>query len=264
MQVAAVVNALHAQNALNNRLTPLWTRQEFCFMRAAWVEAAECMENTNWAWYKANYGKPITDVARTQIWFELVDIFHFLLSAAIQSMFDESRPLFADNGEAFQLPADITQTWAEVYVDCYRRAKGRHDVSMLVKNLPDNVERLVEVAVRAARNKINDFQEHRAVLSQFFTVCALADFSFNSLICFYYAKQALNKFRWSHGYQDGTYIKHWPYGDAGAVIEDNVYLARGLYDQLNGTDESGALALAVSGELEKELMAYMTAHYPGK
>jgi hypothetical protein len=79
-----VLSAFNMQNALNSRLTPLWTEQGWSYYRALWTEAAEASQHCNWMWWKqGTFGQPESSEQLDQVKMELCDMFHFGLSIDI-------------------------------------------------------------------------------------------------------------------------------------------------------------------------------------
>jgi dimeric dUTPase (all-alpha-NTP-PPase superfamily) len=66
------------QEAMNSKVHPEWREQNFNWLRAIWLEAAEAVEHTDWKWWKAG------TINVDQVRMELVDIWHFILSANAQ------------------------------------------------------------------------------------------------------------------------------------------------------------------------------------
>lgn len=80
---------LSLQNTMNKVVHPDWINQEFGWYRAVWLETAEAVEHTDWKWWKK--GEDNIE----QIKLELVDIWHFILSIAIE----EGREVSISNGD---------------------------------------------------------------------------------------------------------------------------------------------------------------------
>ena len=65
------------QSGHNEKVHPQWDRQGYPFTRAIWIECAELMDHYGWKWWKHQ------DADLDQVKLELVDIWHFGLSALI-------------------------------------------------------------------------------------------------------------------------------------------------------------------------------------
>lgn len=86
---------LELQDSMNKLVHPEWQTQGFAWHRAIWLEAAEAMEFSDYKWWKK------TEDNIPQIKMELVDIWHFLMSAAIEQGFNVPLP---DPTKMKQLP----------------------------------------------------------------------------------------------------------------------------------------------------------------
>lgn len=73
-----ILTMLDLQEAMNQKVHPLWREQGFAWHRAIWVESAELLEHNGWKWWK----KQTPD--QDQMALELVDIWHFGLSMELQ------------------------------------------------------------------------------------------------------------------------------------------------------------------------------------
>lgn len=58
----------------NLEVHPQWDKQGYAFLRAIWIECAECLDHYGWKWWK----KQPQNLVQVQL--ELVDIWHFALS----------------------------------------------------------------------------------------------------------------------------------------------------------------------------------------
>merc|ERR1712000_475456 len=68
---------LSLQNKMNTKVNPQWLTAGYGYLRAAMVESVEAIEHHGWKWWKAQH----KDLPQLQM--ELVDIWHFALSASI-------------------------------------------------------------------------------------------------------------------------------------------------------------------------------------
>jgi dimeric dUTPase (all-alpha-NTP-PPase superfamily) len=155
------------QNQLNKMIDADWKDKGSAWHRAVWVECAECMDHLAYKWWKKQ------DVNMEQVQMELVDIWHFLLSWAIQ---DKENISFLVDGAIF-------------YSDL-------HDKT----DLSDSIELL---AMNAAGRELEYSINH------FVWALPLVDMDIESLFKMYAGKYTLNAFRQDDGYKDGTYRKQW-------------------------------------------------------
>lgn len=174
-----LADQLALQQALNSAVNPEWLTANYAWHRAIMVEAVEALDHFGWKWWK----KSEPDVAQVQI--ELVDIWHFVLSAT----------LVGTNGRIPDAVESLVGRFEASFN--YDRADTRH---------------LFDVLIAAA----GDGHFNPGV---FETLMRRMEFSWDQLHTMYVAKNVLNIFRQAHGYKDGTYIKLW-HGK-----EDNVVLA---------------------------------------
>ena len=68
---------LSLQDKMNAKVNPDWLNAGYGYLRAAMVESVEAIEHHGWKWWKAQQ----KDLPQLQM--ELVDIWHFALSACI-------------------------------------------------------------------------------------------------------------------------------------------------------------------------------------
>jgi len=161
---------LKLQEAANSLVSPDWADANFNWGRAVWVECAELLDHLGgWKWWKAQK----TNLVQAKM--ELVDIWHFMLSEALQNGTDEDF-----------LRAEIKAT--PLYL-------GAH-------------EQIIRLVERIASDAIDGFMNHW----YFFSVCKALGMDFDQLYDWYIGKNTLNNFRQANGYATGTYRKHWADG----------------------------------------------------
>ncbi len=161
---------LAMQEAINTQIHAQWRGQGNRWYRAIWVECAELLDHYGWKWWKRQ--QPDLD----QVRLELVDIWHFGLSTLLE------RDLAAD---------DIAAEFA----------------AALAAPVPRGDPEVFRGAVEqfAARTLVaQDFD-----LPGFAVLMQVIELSFDELYRRYVGKNVLNRFRQDHGYQDGSYRKHW-------------------------------------------------------
>jgi len=176
------------------------------YRRCAWMETAEFIDSFDWKHWK--HGKDDLENAKT----ELVDIWHFLMSAEL-----------IENG----MPDDSSLEYA-------------HE-SISTNPYTHDIFAVADIFVCGVIGEPNIFprQEAEGVLSDFLLLCVLVGLSFDELYKKYIIKNTLNIFRQDHGYAEGTYIKIWADGK-----EDNVFaneFADALGDKLSKDELYGSL-----------------------
>lgn len=173
-----LTDQLALQDRMNTIVNPGWLKADYPWHRAIMVEAVEALDHFGWKWWK----KSEPDLPQVRI--ELVDIWHFHLSATLVS---------ADGN--YQLATANIQSHFR-YAANYNHVDTRHLFSMLV----------------AAAG------ERYFATGVFEALMRRVDFSWDQLHTTYVAKNVLNIFRQNHGYKEGTYAKFW------MGVEDNVVL----------------------------------------
>jgi len=168
--IAARVGAmLELQEEVNACVHPQWRAQGYPWYRAIWVECAELLDHHGWKWWKHQ----TPDWAQVQL--ELVDIWHFGLSALLTN----AVPAPAIAAALMAAPEATAAGGAEAF----RRA----------------VEAFAATTLRT-----RDFD-----LPGFAALLGAAQLDFDALYRGYVGKNVLNRFRQDRGYQQGTYRKHW-------------------------------------------------------
>lgn len=197
---------LELQDAMNSKVNPQWIAANNDWHRAIQVEGVEAIEHHGWKWWK----KQECDWAQLRM--ELVDIWHFILSASIQ----EKHGNIALS--KMQMLAEFSLRQKSVHFD------NQYHVLTQMKLL-DKLDLLVGLA--AAK---------RTSLALFESLLADCDMSWTDLFKQYVGKNVLNVFRQDHGYKAGTYIKNWQ------GREDNEHLVEILeLTDLNAADVRDAL-----------------------
>jgi len=181
---------LELQDKMNSIINPDWRNAGNKWLRAAWIESAELMDHCSWKWWK----KQTPNIAQAHI--ELADIWHFLLSKAIEDNFDAPRLIPSFEEDAREL---------------------------LINELGSHLSplELIEEFVASLLDEGVFFDYY----AQFYLICLSLDLNFDELYRLYVGKNVLNIFRQDHGYKEGTYIKEWKSPlEPNIYIEDNVYL----------------------------------------
>lgn len=155
------------QNGHNEKVHPQWDEQGYPFTRAIWIECAELMDHYGWKWWKHQ------DTELDQVKLELVDIWHFGLSALMIQYRDQ-------------------------VVDTVALEIGAADASRDQSGFREAVEALASEALRG------NFS-----IDSFVAAMYALPMTFENLFTIYVAKNVLNVFRQENGYKEGTYRKSW-------------------------------------------------------
>ncbi|GET85918.1 deoxyuridine triphosphatase, putative [Leishmania tarentolae] len=198
----AILHALTGlQDGLNVMIDASWhtTRSLDDWALAITMESAELLDSYPWKWWKNTNAKP--DLANVTI--ELVDIFHFSLSGAMQMR----------RTPAEEIPAVSRKPLQEV-LTTFRPAKGytSDPDGVLFFPLTDT-----QNSIASFRNIIQLANAYRFDDITTGVICAAEDLGFN-LVAYYVAKHTLNCIRQLGGYKDGSYVK------VNNGVEDNVLL----------------------------------------
>ncbi|HEX4880825.1 MAG TPA: dUTP diphosphatase [Porticoccaceae bacterium] len=168
--IEARIGAMLAlQDEVNARIHPAWRTQGRPWYRAIWVECAELLDHHGWKWWKQQTPD------RDQVQLELIDIWHFGLSALLAR--EVPAAAIAD-----ALAADAG-------------APGERDAEAF---------RCAVEAFAATTLSTRDFD-----LAGFAVLLRLAGLDVATLYRGYVGKNVLNRFRQDRGYRDGSYRKHW-------------------------------------------------------
>lgn len=169
------------QRELNNATYPGWETAGLRWDRAIWLETAELMEGFAWKWWKHQ------EIDHDNNKVELVDIWHFLMSAMMTSYTKVS-----------------IETCVKIMNDC-------HELPAL-ENL-DDVRHTVDAIAYFALS-----DEYYATFEQVYLIWnRYYGLTLKDLYIAYMTKNVLNQFRQKNGYKDGTYTKVWD------GQEDNVH-----------------------------------------
>lgn len=190
-----ILDMLRMQDKSNSVVNPKWRYAGNDWLLAVMVESIEGIEHFGWKWWK----KQIPDM--DQVRMELVDIWHFALSHAIEMNPEPLERL------AFKLH-DI--------VSAFPIPKGSEIINA------DPSIFLRRVLTHAAQGDFAYFD--------FGSALAHSGMDWDDLYRLYMAKNILNDFRQSHGYKEGTYQKIWD------GREDNEHLTELLDQCVHGVE----------------------------
>jgi dimeric dUTPase (all-alpha-NTP-PPase superfamily) len=167
------------QDDMNSKVNPDWVSAKNNWHRAIQVEGAEAIEHHGWKWWKKQ------DCDMAQLRMELVDIWHFILSAFIQNKHGNI-PL-----AKMEMMAELNLYQKSVQFD--NQYYGLAQMALLEK---------LDLLVGLAASK-------RTNLALFESLLLDCGMNWLELYKQYVGKNVLNMFRQDHGYKAGTYIKIW-------------------------------------------------------
>ena len=200
-----LLSMLELQDAMNSKVNPDWVAANNNWHRAIQVEGVEAIEHHGWKWWK----KQDCDLAQLKM--ELVDIWHFILSAAIQLKH-----------------GNIALAKMDMQAELHLKQKSVHFDNQYYVLTQLNLLEKLDLLVGLAASK-------RHSLALFESLLHDCDMEWNDLFKQYVGKNVLNVFRQDHGYKAGTYIKIWD------GREDNEHLVEVLevldLDSANVRDE---------------------------
>jgi dimeric dUTPase (all-alpha-NTP-PPase superfamily) len=187
----SISEMLSMQNALNEATNGTDWRSGVTVLGKAidWrrcivMESAELIDSYPWKHWKSVDAQ--TDMDNVRV--ELVDIWHFLLSLALEN---------------FERP-QAAELLSKALMD-----SGEMEFELTKLTVIDQV-RIHETMMSIALQRTVVSAEYLAALAEaFFNSCRIAQLDFEQLYQIYMAKNVLNKFRQDHGYKEGTYIKEW-------------------------------------------------------
>jgi len=156
------------QDRLNLQIHPNWRKQNFPWHRAIWMECAELMDCFPWKWWAETEREP--DWENVKI--ELADLWHFVLSWALQ--------------EDFEL---------EVMLRDWEETPGPIDTF-------GQIEYMVNDAT-------SFYKQFRHLHFAFVCLSKSLKLDLKSLARIYFGKNVLNRFRQAHGLKDGRYRREW-------------------------------------------------------
>lgn len=167
------------QDKMNKKVNPDWLHAGYEYLRAAMIESVEGMEHHGWKWWKAQK----MDLPQLQM--ELVDIWHFAMSAIIIDC----------NGNieksASSIASDLKTELTVITFD------GK-DYDYAQQSILNNLELMAGLC--AAK---------RFLVSLFLYIVEQAEMNTDELFRQYVGKNILNIFRQDYGYKKGIYIKIW-------------------------------------------------------
>jgi dimeric dUTPase (all-alpha-NTP-PPase superfamily) len=201
-----LISMLKMQDEMNRKVNPEWVSAKNNWHRAILVEGVEAIEHHGWKWWKKQ------DCDMEQLRMELVDIWHFVLSASIEHKHGNVALAKLEMMSELSLHQKTVQFDNIYYV-------------LTQLNLLEKLDLLVGLATAK-----------RTSLALFESLLADCGMDWNALFKQYVGKNVLNVFRQDHGYKLGTYIKVWD------GREDNEHLVEVLATtDLNSSDVRNTL-----------------------
>ncbi len=170
---------LSLQDKMNKKVNPEWLTAGYQYLRAAMIESVEGIEHHGWKWWKAQE----KDLPQLQM--ELVDIWHFALSAIIIEF----------DGDLDKSASTIAN---QLNSQCHSVNFDGKTYDFSQQSILDNLELMAGLC--AAK---------RFDVPLFMTIVEQADMDANELYRQYVGKNVLNFFRQDKGYKQGSYIKIW-------------------------------------------------------
>lgn len=185
-----LIQMLRTQNRLNKEYSENWKDivTPTMFKTAILVETGELLDHLNYKWWKKE-----NPLDMNQIHLECVDILHFLLSLLILSDGD-----YALVSKIFEYPDDEL-------IETFDKEKVIDSILNFNENLSKSNPLYLVIYFQKILKQLN--------------------LSYDNLYRLYISKTALNLFRWSNGYKEGTYIKNWN------NMEDNEHLIK-IYETI--------------------------------
>lgn len=166
--LTAVKTMLSLQDKMNTKVHPDWRSQGFEWYRAAWIECGELMDHAGYKWWK--HAEP--DIEQIQL--EVVDIWHFGMSALLATANDQG---------------DLA--------------------TAIVDELSQNLDQSMTLLLATEQLAASCVSTKRFNVGHFKALMIASDLDFDRLYRLYVGKNVLNFFRQDHGYKDGSYQKLW-------------------------------------------------------
>ncbi|MDD2356504.1 MAG: dUTP diphosphatase [Thiovulaceae bacterium] len=217
-----IVIMLELQQQLNDSTNGKdWTSgvtknsKEINWKRCIYMECAEMIDSFAWKHWKNIEAQPDWDNLKI----EVVDVWHFILSLAIEENTKHGQLGFED------LANEICS------VSSYVATTKQSESYAAQKEIIEQVEFLMLDALKREGFTLFAMMEH------FFTLVKMSGLDIVSLYRLYVGKNILNQFRQDHGYKDGTYIKVWN-GEEDNVVMKHIWEVDGdiapelLYEKL--------------------------------
>lgn len=219
--IAAFAVMVAMQRDLNAMVSERWEANGYRWHRAIWIEIGEWMDQVGWKWWKRQ------DVDARQAQLEVVDIFHFLLSWAIENYREGNLleillrdGMFPANGKTL-FDEDIDYKLDEPARPPSRKTNRQMLFAM--------TERLVHEITTTGDAEADWAQSDDLPVLPIVEWIAL-QITFEQLYTWYVAKNVLNSYRQNNGYKQGTYKK------VNGGVEDNKFVETAMQAILEEPD----------------------------
>ncbi|CAA6823560.1 MAG: Dimeric dUTPase (EC [uncultured Sulfurovum sp.] len=170
--------------------------------RCIYLEAAELVESYPWKHWKNIDASP--DYENIKI--EIVDIWHFVMSEALRLYKIENKGSISDIATAI--------TSMHSFDEFLQSEKGEQLDPYTEIELVENM-----IKILFCNSDID------TLVISFLTMASKLNLKLPELYTLYVGKNILNKFRQSHGYKDGSYIKEW-HGKEDNVVMQEILASR--------------------------------------
>jgi dimeric dUTPase (all-alpha-NTP-PPase superfamily) len=181
-----LMRCLSLQNNFNSQLNQNWRTAKYAWTRAMWIEAGELADHLGYKWWKNVDAAP----DREQMLLEVVDIFHFLLS--------DMMIVYNEKG------TDLTNRIINSYnfATAHTKATSKEQKLSLIEDF------------------VNDCVNGYPNVNSYFKVVVGTGFTLEDVVDYYLGKNALNLFRFDHGYRSGDYIKVWNGKEDNVILDE--------------------------------------------
>ncbi len=166
--------------------------------RCIYMECAEMIDSFSWKHWKSIDQDP--DWMNLQI--EVVDVWHFIMSLAIENYSQNMR------GNIEDLAMNISE------MPSFKELEGFNSSFATQDEVIDKVENIMILSLDREELELEE------MIKDFFELVIMSGLDLNTLYRLYVGKNILNQFRQDNGYKEATYIKVWN-GE-----EDNVVMKR--------------------------------------
>lgn len=206
------------------------------FGRTMYMETAELIDSFPWKHWKNIDG----DVDYLNVSIEMIDLWHFLMSATAKNSFNSL--LEESNMKFEELTEDqVDIMWEEVCkisaktILMVQESEQKHKgFSTFIKNkineakLIDKeivpfeifIELALDLSIDNGKDVKKEFELLTAINAIFYVL--VNEYVLIDIYELYNGKRILNIFRQENGYKEGTYIKNWKFEDK--IIEDNMIM----------------------------------------
>jgi len=191
-----IITMLRLQDEMNLIVNPNWKTAGYKWLRAVMVEGVEGLEHHGYKWWK----KQECDMAQLRM--ELIDIFHFAISKAIEDGAGKSEEMVAE---------EIALYFKDDLMDIVFFGEVFDRDQPLIEDL--------DLMVGMAAFGYFSFGLFSNIMNK-------TGLTFDELFKTYVSKNVLNRFRQKNGYKTGEYVKDW----SALKLEKSVVEGRALED----------------------------------